>query len=331
MDMTAGMYLGARDMNHAVDETDGIGCHADALSTQTDAPSVQTDALTPANTPETVSIRPTELKPPDLPGKGIRWTLHELNSDRKPADTSSGRTDIQCIEMDAKMATYAPQIVRTRPNDPKPPNSPSGDMKCDVNETDGLGGHADASNGQMNAPSVDMDAIRPTNKSERLRTPPSSSKTKDLPMETARPSSDEPDGYRNRTDRLNARTHVQSVAHEMEMATNTSKTVSICQIELKSPNLPAGSATLCSDATDSFGSHTDMSSVCTDVHCTGNNMQMATNEVENIRTRPNDSKTQHLPHMHEITTPKPTIQWKWVSIGDGDMYVPWNVPIDRTS
>jgi len=35
--------------------------------------------------------------------------------------------------------------------------------------------------------------------------------------------------------------------------------------------------------------------------------------------------------MREITTPKPTIQWKWVSIGDGDTYIPWNAPINRTS
>jgi len=119
----------------------GLGNRADTSSARTNVQSVGNDALTAANAQQSIRTCPRNLRMPDLPGKGTRWTLHESNGDGKPVDMSSGCTDIQCVEMDAKTTTYALQIVRTHPNDPKPPNSPSGDAKHDVDEMGGLGSH----------------------------------------------------------------------------------------------------------------------------------------------------------------------------------------------
>jgi len=116
-------YLSAGGTKRAIDKTDGLGSQMDTSSRHSDVPSIGNNVNIAANTPETVSICPTELKLPDLPGRGTRWTLHESNSDGKPADTLIGCTDIQCVETDTKTATYAPQIIRMHPNNPKLPNS----------------------------------------------------------------------------------------------------------------------------------------------------------------------------------------------------------------
>jgi len=262
------------DVKRSVDVADGLASHTDTSSGHMDAPSVRTDALTPANEPQTIRIRPNDSKSQNSPMEAARQRSNEPNTCGNHANRSGIHTDMQSVAHETETPINALKIVRTRPNDPKPPNSPSGDAKRDVDETDGLGGHADASDGQADAPSVDMDAIRPA---------------------------------------------------------NASKTVSIRQIEPKSPNLPAGSATSRSDATDGFGSHTDTSSVCTDMHCTGNDTQTATNEAESVRTRQNSSKMLNSPHGREIATPKYIYRWKRVSIGDGDMYAPQNTPIDTRS
>jgi len=259
------------DAERSVDVADGLASHTDTSSGHMDTPSIQTDALTPANEPQTIRIRPNDSKSQNSPMEAAMQRSNEPNTCGNHANRLGVHTDVQSVAHETETPINAIKIVRMRPNDPKPPNSPSGDAKRDVDKTDGLGGHADASDGQADAPSIDMDAIRPA---------------------------------------------------------NASKTISIRQIKPKSPNLPAGSATSRSDATDGFGSHTDTSSVCTDVHCAGNDTQTATNKAESVRTRQNNSKMLNSPHGCEVATPEYIYEWKQVSVGDGDAYLPHNTLID---
>ena len=261
------------DAKHSVDVADGLASHMDTSSGHMDAPSVRTDALTPANEPQTIRIRPNDSKSQNSPMEAARQRSNEPNTCGNHANRSGIHTDVQSVAHETETPINAMKIVRTRPNDPKPPNSPSGDAKRDVDEMDGLGGHADASNGQADAPSVNMDTVRPANESKRVRMPPNGLKRPDSPVEAASQRSDEPNG--------------------------------------------------CRDHTDASSAQMDALSVQTGASTPANGM-------ERVRTRQHGSKTQDSPHGRGIATPKCTYQWKRVSVGDRDVYLPQNTLIDRT-
>jgi len=106
-------YLGAESMKHSVVETDGLGSQTDALSGHTDVPSIANDTLKPANEAETVSIHPTEPKPPDLPGQGTEWAPNEPNGFYSHADMLIGHGDAQSVQTDTKTNTNAPKSPNT--------------------------------------------------------------------------------------------------------------------------------------------------------------------------------------------------------------------------
>ena len=111
----AGMYLGAGGANHIVNTTNGIRCHADALTGPTDIPSVNTDAITPANMTQTVRISPKKLKQPDLPSQSPRWAPDEPNG-------FGDHTDAYCVGNDTTTAVNAPENVSMPQNELKMPN-----------------------------------------------------------------------------------------------------------------------------------------------------------------------------------------------------------------
>jgi len=229
-------YSPAEAAKKRSDEPNACGNLTDRSSAHTDAPSVQTDALMPANAPETVSIRPLELKTPNSPPGSARERAEHPNGLRNHADTTSGPTDVQSVAHETETAANASKTVSTRPNIPKPPKSPSGDVKRDVDETDGLGGHADTSNGQADAPSVNMDAIRPANESKRIRMPPNGLKRQNSPIEAAKQHSDGPNGAGDRTDGLRECTDVPSAVNGTKTAANGTECVKTRQMESKTRN-----------------------------------------------------------------------------------------------
>jgi len=209
-------------------EPNGFYSHADMAIGHGDAQSVQTDALMPANAPETISICPSELKTPNSPPGSARERAEHPNGLRNRADTTSGPTDVQSIAHETETAANTSKTVSTRPNIPKPPNSPSGDMKCDVDKTDGLWGHTDASNGQADAPSIDMDVLRPANESKCLQMPPNSLKRQNSPIEAAKQHLDDPNGTGDCTDGLRECTDVSSAVNGTKTAANRMECVRTC-------------------------------------------------------------------------------------------------------
>jgi len=63
------------------------------------------------------------------------------------------------------------------------------------------------------------------------------------------------------------------------------------------------------------------------MHSIGNGRETAENEAETVRTCQIKRKTRNSPSVIEIAMAKLPSRWKKVSIGGGDMYVPWNTPI----
>jgi len=85
-------YLGLRNASRAVDETDGIGSHADALTWHEDTHSVETDALKPANATEIVSTHPIESKTPNSPTGDAKRIVDETDGVGHYMDMQSVRT-----------------------------------------------------------------------------------------------------------------------------------------------------------------------------------------------------------------------------------------------
>ena len=130
-------YLGAGGAKCGVDATDGIESHMDASTGQEDAHSVETNVLTATNAPETVSTRPTEPKPPDPPTKAAHSCANEPNG-------CSNCTDRLTVQADAPNALNGAETTVMGHRDSADTYLGTGDAKRAVNETDGIGSHADA-------------------------------------------------------------------------------------------------------------------------------------------------------------------------------------------
>ena len=113
-----------------------------------------------------------------------------------------------------------------------------GDTKCTVLETDGVGCHVDVSTGQMDASSIEMDAVIPTNAAEIISIPRRKHKPPDSPVDTARTAPDKPDGRRNLADTSSICTDMHSIETNRKTAGIDNRNVRIHQINLTPRNSP---------------------------------------------------------------------------------------------
>ena len=196
-----------------------------------------------------------------------------------------------------------------------------------VNATDGVGSHADASSGHWDVQSVETEAITPANATQIVSIPRKKTKPPDLPGGATRWTPDASDGLGDHADTSNIRTDVQSVETDALTPANEPETVRTTQND-STRNSPESAAKWTPDEPDGCGSHADGSSVHTDTQSVGNATGTATNEAKRVRMRQSSSRTRNSPNGRDIATPKPTSRWKKVSVGDGDVYVPSNAPIE---
>ena len=82
------------------------------------------------------------------------------------------------------------------------------------------------------------------------------------------------------------------------------------------------------DEPDGCGNLADMSSVHTDTHSDGDELETSANVRINVRTGQIDSKPQNSPDTCKIETLKPIRRWKRVSVNNVDVYVPWDAPVE---
>ena len=130
------------------------------------------------------------------------------------------------------------------------------------------------------------------------------------------------------TDASTRQTDVLSVETDLRIPANTPANVRIPRKREKPPDLPIGATRGHPDEPNGCGNHADGSSTRTDMHTIGNERETAANETGNVRRSRNDPKSQNSPIGPEITPPKSTHRWKRVGVGNVNVYLPWNVPIE---
>ena len=92
------MYLSPGDTKHDINETDGLGSHADVSGVHLDMPSIEMDALIPTIVPDTISTCPTEVKPQDIP----------VETERQHSNSPNG-----CIECTVSQSQCSNRHVNT--------------------------------------------------------------------------------------------------------------------------------------------------------------------------------------------------------------------------
>ncbi|KIM66801.1 hypothetical protein SCLCIDRAFT_1210857 [Scleroderma citrinum Foug A] len=299
-------HLGAGDVKHDVDEMDGLGSHMDALSGCTDTPSVQTNALIPRDASDTVSIPRTKPKPPNLPGEGARLALNKLNDFGSHTDVLSLQTDAPSVQTGARTTANKVQIVKTLQIESNLPKSLTRGEKWPVNETNSHGNPTEMSSARTGSQNVETDVKTAENASRIVRMRQNKQKPQNLPAGDAKHTVDETDG-------IGSHTGVPSVHTDALTPRNKPQTVKMPANKPKPQDSPSRRAGWAPDESNGRGNRTDTSSACRDSHSVGNEMETAADEVENVRTGSNDSKTRNSPKTPENGTFRPPRQRRKVS------------------
>ena len=107
------------------------------------------------------------------------------------------------------------------------------DAKCNVDEADNLGSHADALGGHSDMPSIKTDTLIPTIAPEIIRMTQKRGKPPNLPAQSAKWLPDEPNGCGNHADMSSVHTGSQNVETDVETARDEAEIISIRPIESK--------------------------------------------------------------------------------------------------
>ena len=141
----------------------------------------------------------------------------------------------------------------------------------------------------------------------------------------------EMDGAGIHMDRSTGQADAPSVQTKAIKPAKATETISIPQKKVKPPDLPIETARGHPDELNSCRNLADMSSICTDGHSDGDEMETAENETLNVRKSQTIKKSQDSPYTAEIKSPKRSYRWRKVSVGNIDVYIPWNVPVEAPS
>ena len=196
----------------------------------------------------TISIEPES---PDS-GKTLRvclgsaiWHADDMHHPRSRVDASKGqmdglhgKTDMSNGQTDALTMLNHAKMAGISHGDEPDMYLGAGDAKHGVRETDGIGSHADTSNGSTDIPSVETDANRPAITPEIISTCPIESKPPDPPTRGRNSCTNELDGCRNPVDTLNVATDVPSIQTDVITPTDTPGRVRTTQKRLKMSNSP---------------------------------------------------------------------------------------------
>jgi len=196
-----------------------------------------------------------------------------------------------------------------------------------ADDTNGAGHGVDGLTGETDVSRGSMDMLGASNRAETAGISYGEGAGTYLGVRDAKRVVNATDGVRSRTDASSGHTVVPSVETDARTTANDSRTVRTRQNESKTPNSPMETTRRRPDEPNGCGSHADASSASTHAHCVGNKTETAGNEAEHVRTHRNGSRTQNSPNAIDIATAKLPRRWRKVSIGGGDVYVPFNAPI----
>ena len=114
-------------------------------------------------------------------------------------------------------------------------------------------------------------------------------------------------------------------------ALNNAEIDVIHQGEGGSTYLHAGGVKCKPDKPDGCGNPADTSTMQTDGHSVETNTNKPEIETLNVSNRQNNWEPQNSLYMPEIETHKHARRWRKVSINNGDVYLPWNAPVEAPS
>jgi len=280
--------LGAGGTKCAVDSANGLGSQTEMSEGQADLSRAQTDTLNMSNGAGTGSISCRDGAETYLGVLDTKRAVDETDSLGGHADASNGHTDAHSVETDARKPETAQEHVRHTRIELKRPDSPSGDAKHAVDETDGIGSHADASSGHR-------DALNALNNAGIGGISNGDEPTTYLGAGDAKRGVDATDGFGSRMDTSSGLTDVPSVQTDARTTTNAPQIVRTPRKRSKRPNSPVETEQRHSDHPNGLGNRADTSSSRTNVQSVGNDALTAANAQQSVRTRPRNSKPPDLP------------------------------------
>jgi len=289
---TAGVELrgckGGTSGRANVDEADGnAGRELERVDAQNELAQLLTTTVEPyvsdGDTNACVHLKCTSWRAGDAngPGRGTDGSRGQADGRRGWTDTLGvpNKAETAGISRDEGAETYLG--VR--------------DTKRVVDATNGIGSHADASNGHTDVPSVDTDAIYTAYATQNVSIPRKRAKPPDSPISAAKRTPDEPNGCGDPTDTSSVRRDTPSVGTHAITPANASVNSRTRQNEPKPTNSPMENEQQIPGEPNGHGSHADASSVRRDAHCAGNGAETTADETEIVRTSRNRLKPLNSP------------------------------------
>ena len=202
-----------------------------------------------------------------------------------------------------------------------------GGTRWRVCNVEGLGDQADGSSCETDGARHQTDASRASNRPEMAVVSHNEGAGTYLGAGGAKGNIEVMDGVERHVHTSTGHGAVPSVKTDAIIPARAPDSVSIPRKRIKPPDLPSRSARTPPDEPDGCGNHTDALRVFTDGHNVETESETSEIETGNVRIRQNGSNTQYLQSTPENGTPKRSVGWKWVSVGDGDVYLPLNMHI----
>ncbi|KIM67354.1 hypothetical protein SCLCIDRAFT_21204 [Scleroderma citrinum Foug A] len=164
---------------------------------------------------------------------------------------------------------------------------------------------------------------------------PHSSETPRVYLGGMRMCADDANGLGCRTDGSRSQVDGPGGLTDAPSASNKAETDVISHGDGMNTYLGAGDTKRAIDAMDGVETHADVStrqgevpSVESDASSIETDTRMAVNVRRDVRKRQAEAQTQNSPKGPQIEPPKSTHRWKRVGVGDVNVYLPWNAPVE---
>ena len=262
--------------NYHADDLNGPRNQTDGSLGQTDVSRCQVDTSNTLNIAEIGGISHSEGAGTYLGPGDAKHSVREMDGVGSHVDTSTWSTDIPSIQTDVLIPAITPDTISTCPTEAKQPDPLTMGANSCVNEMDRLRNHPRTLN-------MCMQMTTPANEAGNISMCPNNQKMPNPPISTTKQFPDKPNGHGNLPDTSNMATDIPSIGSNMKTAEHVSRNVRSHRNSLKTKNSPTGPTKWTPEESNGDGDHAEASNVCMDSHCTGNKMEMAADEVENVR------------------------------------------------
>ena len=239
----------------------------------------------------TVSIeseKPSSGEIPRVCLASVCWHMDNVNGPRNGADASKGRTDESRAQADVSNTPNKAETLIVSYGDEPDTYLSVRDANRTVDETDGPESHTDALSGHGDAPTT-------SNGAGTTWISHGEGASTYLGARDAKRDVDETDGLGGHADTSNGQADSLYAANETATPANAPEHVRMRQNHLRTPDLPAGSATSRSDATDGFRNCADRSNACTHVQSIVHETETAANPSKTVSIRQIEPKPPDIP------------------------------------